>query len=88
MDKKTIEIIKQVLNDWKFGVQTQSGEDLKVIDVDDFDQILIEIKQLLLKDKVKESISELKKCIKKATPRLSKIKDIDKYLDEIKGRDT
>lgn len=53
-----------------------------------FDIIQRDFKKALTSDKemtVKEAMQELDECIKKATPELSKIKDVDKTLDEIRG---
>lgn len=46
-----------------------------------YDQML-EVLKLV---KVKLAMIELDKCIEKAKPNLSKIKDVDEYLNEIKG---
>lgn len=45
LPEKVYELIHQKLDDWVFGVETQAGEKLKVIDSADFDYIITEIKE-------------------------------------------
>lgn len=41
--EKVCELIRQKFDDWVFGVETQSGEKLKVVDSADFNDIITEI---------------------------------------------
>ena len=45
LPEKVYELIHQKLDDWVFGVETQAGEKLKVVDSTDFDDIITEIKE-------------------------------------------
>ena len=45
LPEKVYELIHQKLDDWVFGVETQAGEKLKVIDSADFYYIITEIKE-------------------------------------------
>ena len=45
LPEKVYELIHQKLDDWVFGVETQAGEKLKVVDSADFNDIITEIKE-------------------------------------------
>lgn len=45
--EKVCEAIRQKLDDWVFGLETQSGEKLKVVDSTDFNEIITEIENEL-----------------------------------------
>lgn len=40
--EKVCELIRQKFDDWVFGLETQEGEKLKVVDSTDFKEIIIE----------------------------------------------
>ena len=41
--EKVCELIRQKFDDWVFGLETQAGEKLKVVDSTDFNDIITEI---------------------------------------------
>ncbi|NRA92620.1 MAG: hypothetical protein HRU26_08030 [Psychroserpens sp.] len=45
--EKVCELIRQKFDDWVFGLETQSGEKLKVVDSTDFNDIITEIESEL-----------------------------------------
>ena len=45
--KKVCELIHQKFDDWVFGLETQAGEKLKVVDSSDFNEITKEIENYL-----------------------------------------
>lgn len=45
--EKVCELIRQKFDDWVFGLETQSGEKLKVVDSTDFNEIITEIESEL-----------------------------------------
>jgi hypothetical protein len=45
--EKVCELIRQNFDDWVFGLETQSGEKLKVVDSTDFNDIITEIESEL-----------------------------------------
>ncbi len=48
--EKVCELIRQKLDDWVFGLETQAGEKLKVVDSSDFNDIITEIENELKED--------------------------------------
>ena len=45
--EKVCELIRQKFDDWVFGLETQAGEKLKVVDSTDFNEIITEIENEL-----------------------------------------
>lgn len=45
--EKVCELIRQKFDDWVFGLETQAGEKLKVVDSNDFNDIITEIESKL-----------------------------------------
>lgn len=45
--EKVCELIRQKFDDWVFGLETQAGEKLKVVDSTDFNDIITEIESEL-----------------------------------------
>ena len=45
--EKVCELIRQKFDDWVFGLETQAGEKLKVVDSTDFNDIITEIESKL-----------------------------------------
>lgn len=45
--EKVCELIRQKFDDWVFGLETQAGEKLKVVDSTDFNEIITEIESEL-----------------------------------------
>lgn len=45
--EKVCELVRQKFDDWVFGLETQAGEKLKVVDSTDFNEIITEIESEL-----------------------------------------
>lgn len=45
--EKVCELVRQKFDDWVFGLETQAGEKLKVVDSTDFNDIITEIEKEL-----------------------------------------
>lgn len=45
--EKVCELVRQKFDDWVFGLETQEGEKLKVVDSTDFNEIITEIESEL-----------------------------------------
>jgi hypothetical protein len=90
-EKKAVNII-ELLNEYSTTdiewLKNVYGENATFIDPMDYHKIADDLKQPdpLLKEN-NETLNKdyLNECIEKATPNLSKIKDVDKELDEIRG---
>ena len=46
--EKVCKLIRQKFDDWVFGLETQAGEKLKVVDSSDFNDIITEIENELI----------------------------------------